>query len=485
MDVACGFRQSSIFSDGEVARSLAAPDVADLKIGARLRFRHGRKFGGHCMVRQRLMSRVSQHSKGNELVVAIGCKPNVLVSGMYDGRGSVFRPAAGCFDRMRKISRGGVGLPCQGNDSLAYIDGNGRNVDFLESPGTVAENLEKAEDIGNAESVSAEDEGAEDEDTPDLEELRGSLQKAVRELEVARLSSIKFEEKAQKISEAAIALRDEAEQAWMEVNSTLDAIQEVENEASVAKEAVHKSTLSLSLAEARLQAAMESLEVEKEGGGTGTTSASGGDIDSVNNVNYAEEVVKTAQDDIRECRENLANCEEELKKLENKKEELQKEVNRLSEVAEKAQINASKADEEVANVMLLAEKAVAFELEATQRVNDAEIALQKAEKLIASSRGYSSEGNQGQGFDVNTVCEDEKLSQIVAGDDAVTDNDIVLNESDSPSDNVNPHSENLNQSDDSSDNENGTVKSGSSVDAEVESEKLKNSVQSLKQDPNI
>uniref|UniRef100_A0A7N0SZ78 RCK N-terminal domain-containing protein n=1 Tax=Kalanchoe fedtschenkoi TaxID=63787 RepID=A0A7N0SZ78_KALFE len=481
MEFACGFQRSSIFSGGEVSRGFPAPDVADLRIASRLRFKHGRKFGGRCVVRQRVVSRLSQHSKGNELFVAVGCKPNVLVSGIYDGRGLVLRPPVDCFDSLRKVSRGGVRLQCQSNDSLAYIDGNGRNVDFLESPGAETENLEKVEDTGNADSLSAEDEQAENGDTPDLEELKESLQKAIRELEAAQLNSTMFEEKAQNISEAAIALKDEAELAWVEVNNTLDNIQEVENEESIAKEAVQKSTMSLSSAEARLQEAMESLDAAK-GGATGTASTSSGDVDGVNSVTDGEEALKAAQDDVRECRENLAKCEEELKRLHSKREELQKEVDRLSEVAEKAQIDFLKAEEEVANIMLLAEQAVAFELEATQRVNDAEIALQKAEKLIASSQGYSSEGNQGQGSDVDAVSEDEKLSQIVAGDDAVIENDHDLNEPDSPSDNINPSSENLNQSDDSSDDENGTVKSGSLVDAEVDTEKLRNLVQSQKQD---
>ncbi|CAM8922554.1 unnamed protein product [Rhodiola kirilowii] len=481
MEFACGFRQSSIFSGGEVGGVLAQ-DVSDLRISARLRFRHGKKFGGGCVARQRLVCRVSRQCKGNELVVPVVCKPNVLVNGLYDGRGSVIRPTVSCFGRLPKVSRGGMRVHCQGNDSLAYIDGNGRNVDFLESPGAEVENSEKVGDTDSAESVSAEDEETEDADTPDLEELRESLQKAVRELEVAHLNSTMFEEKAQKISEAAIALKDEAEQAWKEVNSTLDTIQEVVNEASIANEAVQKSTISLSLAEARLQLAMDSLEVPKKEGATDTTSISNGDIDGVNSVNDEEEAVKAAQDDIKECRQNLANCEEELKRLQNKKEELQKKVERLTEVAEKAQINVLKAEEEVANIMLLAEQAVAFELEATQQVNDAEIALQRAEKVIAKSRGHSSETNQGQGSIVDSVSDDEKLNQLGNGDDAVKDSDNLPDEPDSPSGNINPSSEKLNQSGDSSDNENATLMFDSSMDAEVESEKTKNAAHSQNQD---
>ena len=69
-----------------------------------------------------------------------------------------------------------------------------------------------------------------------------------------------------------------------------------------------------------------------------------------------------AESNIRECKANLENCEAELRRLQSKKEELQKEVDRLNEVAEKAQMNTLKAEEDVANIMLLAEQAVAVEL---------------------------------------------------------------------------------------------------------------------------
>ncbi|KAI8025230.1 hypothetical protein LOK49_LG02G00368 [Camellia lanceoleosa] len=70
-----------------------------------------------------------------------------------------------------------------------------------------------------------------------------------------------FEEKAQRISEAAIALKDEAANAWDNVNSPRNTIQEIVNE-EAAQEAL-KATMALSLAEARLQVAVDSLEAAK------------------------------------------------------------------------------------------------------------------------------------------------------------------------------------------------------------------------------
>ena len=123
--------------------------------------------------------------------------------------------------------------------------------------------------------------------------------------------------------------------------------------------------------------AVDSFEPLKEGNDSlKSFGESGVEID----VREDNGALLVAQDEIRECREKLANCEAELRHLQNKKEELQKEVDRLNEVAEKAQVNALKVEEDVANIMLLAEQVVAFELEATQHANDVEIALQRVAK---------------------------------------------------------------------------------------------------------
>lgn len=147
--------------------------------------------------------------------------------------------------------------------------------------------------------------------------------------------------------------------------------------------------MALSLAEARLQVALEALEEARtkctpssDFGG----SDSEGEMEEASNILRQEEAaLLLAQEEIKGCRITLEHSEAELVRLQSKKEELQNEVDRLNGVADQAQINALKAEEDVANIMLLAEQAVAFELEAAQRVNDAEIALQREEKALASS----------------------------------------------------------------------------------------------------
>ncbi|CAN1237008.1 K(+) efflux antiporter 2, chloroplastic [Linum grandiflorum] len=278
---------------------------------------------------------------------------------------------------------------CQGKDSLAYIDENGRNVE-LEKDSGESSRTDSSDSVKDGEEKEA--------DMLSLDELRELLQKAVKELEVARLNSAMFEEKAQQISEAAIALKDDATTAWNDVDSALDVIQQIVNEESVAKEAAQKATMSLSLAEARLMVAIESPEESPR------TDIEGED-------NGQDQVILAAQEDVKICLETSLKCEAELKQLQNKKEEMQQELDRLKGVADKVQEDALKAEEEVGNVMLMAEQAVAVELEAAQRVNFAEIALCRAEKFLSGSNVDTSETAQGYLSGDEAVLEEDKVDE--------------------------------------------------------------------------
>ncbi|KAJ1381312.1 hypothetical protein SESBI_45285, partial [Sesbania bispinosa] len=309
--------------------------------------------------------------------------------------------------------------------------------------------------------------------------------KALKELEDARVNSVIFEEKVKKISETAISLQDEATGAWNDVNSTLDIIQEIVNEEFVAKEAVQNATMALSLAEARLQVAVESLEVTKEvyNSPQGSNESNGD-----NDIVQEEKALVVAQEDIKECQANLENCEAELSRLQSRKEELQNEVNKLHEIAEKSQLNAVKAEEDVTNIMLLAEQAVAFELEAAQRLNDAEIALLRAEKSASSVNADITDTQQVQ--DVVAVPDEEKVVQHFSGDDAVkreldfsSDDESLLTtrSPESPSNETSQILEDITQSDYLSDHENGHLNLDSSKEAEIDVEKSKNVVETKKQ----
>ncbi|GLT84583.1 hypothetical protein SLE2022_028040 [Rubroshorea leprosula] len=388
------------------------------------------------------------------------------------------------FDKGLRLR--GVKSCCQGSDSLAYVDGNSRNVELAESSSDASSR------VGPPDGIESNGLGGGESDaevvTPSLDELRELLQKAMTELDVARLNSSMFEEKAQQISEAAIVSKDEAANAWDSVNNTLDMIQEIVKEEPVTEEAVHKATTALSLAESRLQSAVESLEV-RTGGSDSPESSGKSDVED--DVMKENDALLAAQDHIKECQENLANCEAELRLMQNKKEELQKEVDRLNEVAEKAQMDALKAEEEVANIMLLAEQAVAFELEAAQCVNDAEIALQRAEKSFSSSNVDTAEtsgaqvleedivldeNKSGQGSTASVIVERERDTEI-NGDDIVTEPS-----SETFSDKASQSAEVLSQSDDLSDHENGKLGLDSSKEDEAEADKPKNAVLPKKQE---
>ncbi|XP_057454575.1 K(+) efflux antiporter 2, chloroplastic-like isoform X2 [Lotus japonicus] len=395
--------------------------------------------------------------------------------------------------KVNNLFRGnrGIWLKCQGDDSLGYVNGNGRNVNYVKGnkdEGSVS-GAELSESLGGEEGKGEKKEvGVEVEvEVQSVDELKELLQKALKELEASRVNSLMFEEKVKKIAETAISFQDEAARAWNDVNSTLDIIQEIVSEEFDAKEAVHNATMALSLAEARLQVAAESLKVAKDVFSS-TQGSNGGDGDK--DEMQEEKDLVVAREDVKECQTSLANCEAELRRVQSRKEELQNEVSNLHEMAEKAQLNAAKAEKDVTDIMHLAEQTVAMELEAAQRVNDAEIALLKADKLVSSFNADNT-ADTVQLQDVVAASEEAKVVQHFSVDDAVkrdlgsTSDEESLLAIQSPETLSNKTSqilEDVTQSDLLSDNENGQLSLDSSKEAEVEVEKSTNVVQMKKQE---
>lgn len=475
MDLACSVRQPNVLcgSEGTSYKRLGRFD-------SRIMFRSG-DFSCKFLGNSRIPLKASLSKKMKKAIcssLGAGEKSDGLLRSL-NSRITLFYN----FDNVLKGPRA-VRSQCQGNDSLAYVNGNSRNVEFLESNGESSGVRPPDSEISDSREEEGKREREDETDVPTLDELRELLQKAMRELEVAQINSTMFEEKAQRISEAAIALKDEATNAWNDVNSTLDTIQQIVNEESVAKEAVRKATMALSLAEARVQVALEVAKGQIE------PSDSAEESDGERDVKGEETALSNAQEDIRECQLNLANCEEDLRRLKSKKVELQKEVDRLNVVAEKVQLDALKAEEDVANIMLLAEQAVAFELEATQHVNDAEIALQRAEKSLSNSPVDTTETTQVQMLSDTATIEEERIIQGTSGDTTVElDRDVTVDGDslvpkplpDILSEQTKQISEDLNQVDDLSDNENVKLSLDSLKESEIEAEK-RNVVQTKKQD---
>ncbi|KAJ4824880.1 K(+) efflux antiporter 2, chloroplastic [Turnera subulata] len=465
MDFACGIRKPNVnvFCVGEGGR---------YSVSRRFHSRFSCRSLGSNVHDLRIFARAGSSKRISKGVVGSACSNSSFL----------FSRGFHCYlDGAVKASRGVKKLRCHGNDSLAYIQGNGSKVELEESSGECS----KAEDSAGAGGEGGE--GKEEAEAPSLDELKELVQKAITELDVAKLNSTMFEEKAQRISEAAIALQDEATNAWNDVNVAVDRIQEIVNEESAAKEAVQKATMALSLAEARLKVAAESLEVAREAVPLEGSGESDAEKDAGKDDGKDDNAVVAAENDMKECQANLATCEARLRRLQSKKEELQKEVEALNDIAEKTQMNALKAEEDVTNIMLLAEQAVAFELEATQKVNDAEIALQRAEKKLFGSHKDTQETSQGYVSGDEAVIEEDKvdegsISDVERGKDVTVDGDALADESVVRlSDKTSQSSKDLYQSDDPSDHENGKLGMESLKEVE-EVDRSKSEVQSKKQE---
>ncbi|KAL1549883.1 K(+) efflux antiporter 2, chloroplastic, variant 2 [Salvia divinorum] len=373
MDAACSLSRSNVLYGGDVT-GCRAPETLNLATSLKYK-RICRNFFGD----SRLYS--GTHSpkklKNCSRYVSSASGPTLNEGSFWQWHNSSSGSAFYNSRNLNSISKRVILSQCQGSESVAYLNGNGRD----------AEVIKTGEDESGLESIASGDIGEEEGyETPSLDELKEALLKALKDLEVARLSSTMFEEKAQTLSETAIALKDEARNAWEDVNRALGDIEDVINEETIIKEEVQKATLALSSAETRLNVAIDSLKIAKEKNGCPDASKKSDPEDDIGKDDSSDdEVLLASQEDVKKCQDHLEKCEDELRRVQSRKEELQKEVDRLNVAAEQAQFKASKAEEDVANIMLLAEQAVANELVAAQHADDAEVGLQRAEKKLALS----------------------------------------------------------------------------------------------------
>ena len=274
-------------------------------------------------------------------------------------------------------------------------------------------------------------------DDPAVAILRDSLRIAKEQLEIARANSTRLELKAQQYAEKALALHDQATSARLTADAAWASIQSIVEKEAKAEENVaaagakvlasqEKFTraekafqvarwkleppgtslddLSLEIPESFLQQDEEftrdeaigeaSLETsETEPSGDSKLEIPEGDEDRPEESSSKGKAVKeagarkeyqlmeSARVNFADSEAALAECEAELAQIQITKLELQKEALRRSELSQAAKEAAAFADEDVTSAMILAEETVALEVEATQRVSDAEIAFRKAEAL--------------------------------------------------------------------------------------------------------
>ncbi|KAH9604106.1 hypothetical protein KSS87_010446 [Heliosperma pusillum] len=480
MDVGVNFKQSNLIH-GVKCERYRVSDFLQPKLDSRISVFGCEKRGNARPVARMYISRNVRRNS---------CVNRGSISSVPCIRSSLRKPVV-CGSELGRLSLKWI-VRCQGSDSVVYIDGDGRSVEVgkdLEG-GTLGEEDGLAVESKKVEGEKSDKEG---EEAVSVEELKELLQKASRELEVARLNSIMYERKAQNFSEASIALKDQAESARNAVESAFKMVEEVVNQELGAKEAVQKATMALSLAEARLQVALESVEASRRKSVNGevsleNNSEKASEEEVADLLRDEEEGLQFAQAEIAECKLNLEKCEAELTRLQRKKEELQIEVDRLNEFAEQAQANALQAEEDVTNIMHLAEQAVAFEIEAAQRVDDAETALQRAKKLLSLSQAKDP-SNQQSGTSLTEDVDDQEevpvegpFCYLDRKMDYVTESASLTSKPllDTSFDKINQGEDVFAVSDDSTDKDNGKLGVEATKDAEIDVEKGKSSVQSKK-----
>ncbi|KAJ7217505.1 hypothetical protein O6H91_Y470700 [Diphasiastrum complanatum] len=260
---------------------------------------------------------------------------------------------------------------------------------------------------------------------------------AEADLENARIDSARLEENARMVAEKAIALKDQAVDAEGAAESARLRLKTLLADESAAELALQVAKLAFAAAGSQAKFAEDSLEQAcriadhksavtaaeiVEGSGNNNTKAKcekladsalvtvdlntdktiaervQGPAESnaketvlseesaaISETTFKENTLQAAQAELVACEKDLAKSEAELFRIQHAIQELQAEVTMLSEVALRARAIAAAADEDVATAMSMAEKAVALELEAAQKLNDAEIAALKAESHAADA----------------------------------------------------------------------------------------------------
>lgn len=289
------------------------------------------------------------------------------------------------------------------------------------------------------------------EDTLSIEHLREMLQSAAVDLERARLNSSKVEEDAQTIAEKALALRDEASDAESTAEKAMDMVEKIAGEEDGAEELLSKARLLLAegienliQAEKTFTEAREKSREMKEARSRGeadesikdnptqdgSLSALDGDNDpvaafekakdlaTVGSLFKEEEALNAAREEVKARGVAIAQLQKEVSRIQSLKLELEQEALRAKAAAKLARDVAVAAEEEVAQVMSLAEQAVALELDAAQKVCIAEMALQKAEKI-------THEGAQAHLSQISTQIVDAGGVSVDGSDKGITNSSIL------------------------------------------------------------
>ncbi|GLJ56023.1 hypothetical protein SUGI_1202820 [Cryptomeria japonica] len=97
-----------------------------------------------------------------------------------------------------------------------------------------------------------------------LESIKESLEDALKKLAHVRKNGNMFEEKAQRISKMAIALRDEATEARKDADDAIAMVQQLIGEEIGAEEAFNKAKMVVSVAETQTKLALAALQKARD-----------------------------------------------------------------------------------------------------------------------------------------------------------------------------------------------------------------------------
>jgi monovalent cation:proton antiporter-2 (CPA2) family protein len=205
--------------------------------------------------------------------------------------------------------------------------------------------------------------------------LKELLRLALEDLEMARKNSERLAEKARKMGEKAMTLQEEAADAERAASDAKVEVEDILKRESEGEVALSAASSACEAAQEHVERAESALKAAK----SETDETKTAEKITENRFDKYEKELEAAISSLKERQAEFAKCQEELSRIQSSKVQVQEKEARLKEMYESAKNAASAAESEVAVAMSLAEESVAMEVEATQRVSDGEIALQKAE----------------------------------------------------------------------------------------------------------
>lgn len=225
-----------------------------------------------------------------------------------------------------------------------------------------------------------------------LDNVRELLRSAEEVLENTRKKSEELEAEAQQKAEISFALTEAATLAE-ELEADVSAkVEELASEEELARERLVKAEKAFEIAQFAFEEARTELnasprelldqESEEKGVVEESKEEDPKDLDEKPESPLPwRKGYDESEDDLKEKEDEFLYVKSELERIGEAKKGLQQQLTELRIVARAKREKATKAEKQVASAMAAAEKAVRKELEASLRVTEAQLALERAERL--------------------------------------------------------------------------------------------------------